>query len=127
MQRQALSKKVFVIGLDAMDPRLTHQYVDMGIMPNVKTLIEKGSARHDLMLLGAMPTVTPPQWTTLATGAYPMTHTCTGFFRQGGDINLLKLNFDSRDCKAEQLWNVTADAGYTGPAALGRPAATTPI
>ena len=112
MQRQALSKKVFVIGLDAMDPRLTRQYVDMGIMPNVKTLIEKGSARHDLMLLGAMPTVTPPQWTTLATGAYPMTHTCTGFFRQGGDINLLKLNFDSRDCKAEQLWNVTADAGY---------------
>ncbi len=112
MKREALSKKVFVIGLDAMDPRLTRQYVDMGLMPNVKTLIEKGSARHDLMLLGAMPTVTPPQWTTLCTGAYPMTHNCTGFFKQGGDINLINLNFDSRDCKAEQLWNVTAEAGY---------------
>ena len=112
MKREALSQKVFVIGLDAMDPRLTRKYVDMGIMPNTKTLIEKGSARHDLMLLGAMPTVTPPQWTTLATGAYPMTHNCTAFFRQGGDLDKISLNFDSRTCKAEQLWNVTAEAGY---------------
>ena len=112
MKREALSKKVFVVGLDAMDPRLTRKYVDMGIMPNVKKVIERGSARHDLMLLGAMPTVTPPQWTTLATGAYPMTHDCTAFFRQGDDINKLLLNFNSQDCKAEQLWNVTAEAGY---------------
>ena len=95
MQRRKIADKVFIIGLDAMDPRLTRKYVDMGLMPNVKKIIEKGSARHDLVLLGAMPTVTPPQWTTLATGAYPMTHNCTGFFRQGGDIDLLQLNFDS--------------------------------
>lgn len=112
MQRRKIADKVFIIGLDAMDPRLTRKYVDMGLMPNVKKIIEKGSARHDLVLLGAMPTVTPPQWTTLATGAYPMTHNCTGFFRQGGDIDLLQLNFDSRNCTAEQLWNVTAEAGY---------------
>ncbi len=112
MDRKALTDKVFIVGLDAMDPRLTRKYVDMGIMPNVKKVIERGAQRHDLVLLGAMPTVTPPQWTTLATGAYPMTHNCTGFFRQGGDINLLQLNFDSRNCTAEQLWNVTAEAGY---------------
>ena len=28
----------------------------------------KGSCREDLVLLGANPTVTPPMWTTLATG-----------------------------------------------------------
>lgn len=33
MKREALSKKVFVVGLDAMDPRLTRQYVDMGLCP----------------------------------------------------------------------------------------------
>lgn len=112
MKREALSKKVFIVGLDAMDPRLTRKYVDLGIMPNVKEFIARGAARHDLVCLGAMPTVTPPQWTTLCTGAYPQTHDCTAFFRLGGDINLLNLNFDSRDCKAEQLWNVTAEAGY---------------
>lgn len=112
MKRDVISDKVFIIGLDAMDPRLTRKYVDMGIMPNVKKMIERGSARHDLVLLGAMPTVTPPQWTTLATGAYPMTHDCTAFFRQGDDIDKITLNFDSRNCKAEQLWNVTAEAGY---------------
>ena len=111
MKREAIADKVFVIGLDAMDPRLTRKYVDMGIMPNVKKVIENGAARHDLVLLGAMPTVTPPQWTTLATGAYPMTHDCTAFFRLGGDINKLNLNFNSQDCKAEQMWNVTAEAG----------------
>lgn len=112
MKREAIAEKVFVIGLDAMDPRLTRKYVDMGLMPNVKKVIEKGAARHDLVLLGAMPTVTPPQWTTLATGAYPMTHDCTGFFRQADDINKICLNFNSQDCKAEQMWNVTAEAGY---------------
>lgn len=111
MKRNALAQKVFIVGLDAMDPKLTRKYVDMGLMPNVKKVIERGSARHDLMMLGAMPTVTPPQWTTLATGAYPMTHNCTAFFRQGGDLDRVMLNFNSQDCKAEQLWNVTAEAG----------------
>ena len=107
----AKASKVAVLGIDAMDPRLTRKYVDMGIMPNTKKIIEAGSCRHDLMLLGSMPTVTPPQWTTLATGAHPQTHGITAFYRQGGDLDKVALNFDSTNCKAEQLWNVTAEAG----------------
>ena len=30
------SNKVFVIGLDGMDPSLTKKYMDQGKMPNVK-------------------------------------------------------------------------------------------
>ncbi|MBQ2448711.1 MAG: alkaline phosphatase family protein, partial [Peptococcaceae bacterium] len=59
----------------------------------------------------ALPTVTPPQWTTLATGAYPSTHGITAFYRQGGDLDMVNLNFDSTKCHAEQMWNVTAEAG----------------
>ena len=109
--KMAKASKVAVLGIDAMDPRLTRKYVDMGIMPNTKKIIEAGSCRHDLMLLGSMPTVTPPQWTTLATGAHPQTHGITAFYRQGGDLDKVALNFDSTNCKAEQLWNVTAEAG----------------
>ena len=107
----AKASKVAVLGVDAMDPRLTRKYVDMGIMPNTKRIIEEGSCRHDLMLLGSLPTVTPPQWTTLATGAQPATHGITAFYRQGSDLDKVALNFDSTNCKAEQLWNVTAEAG----------------
>ena len=107
----AKASKVAVLGVDAMDPRLTRKYIDMGIMPNTKKLLEAGAAREDLVLLGALPTVTPPQWTTLATGAYPSTHGITAFYRQGGDLDMVNLNFDSTKCHAEQMWNVTAEAG----------------
>ena len=107
---QVFAQKIFNIGVDGMDPRLTRKYVDKGIMPNVKKLIERGSCRHDLAMVGAMPTVTPPMWTTLATGAYPGTHGITCFFRYTGP-DTIGYNFDSRFCKAEQLWNVFAEAG----------------
>ena len=62
--------KVFVIGIDGMDPKMTRRMVDEGKLPNIKKMIEMGSARKDLRILGAMPTITPPMWTTMATGAY---------------------------------------------------------
>ena len=65
MERKALTDKIFCIGIDGMDPRLTRKYVDEGKLPNVKKLIERGACRHDLAMVGAMPTVTPPMWTTL--------------------------------------------------------------
>lgn len=111
MQRKTYADKIFCIGIDGMDPRLTRKYVDEGKMPNVKTLIERGACRQDLSMVGAMPTVTPPMWTTLATGAYPNTHGITCFFRATSEPDLIAYNFDSRNCKAEQLWNVFAEAG----------------
>ena len=74
--------------------------------------MEKGSAREDLVLLGGMPTVTPPMWTTLATGAYPVTHGITAFFNQHPDkLDTVIYNLDSRMCHAEPLWNVFAETG----------------
>ena len=107
-----LTSKIFVCGVDAMDPRLTRKYVDMGIMPNAKKMLEKGAARQDLVMLGCMPTVTPPQWTTMACGCTPQVHGITSFYRLGGDLDMINMNLDSRRCKAEQIWNVTAEAGY---------------
>lgn len=106
------SEKVLVIGIDGMDPRLTKYHMEQGYMPNLEKLLEAGAAREDLVLLGAHPTITPPMWTTLATGAYPMTHGITDFWRQDPDhLGLRNYALDSRICKAEQMWNVTAEAG----------------
>ena len=110
MERKA--EKLFVLGIDGMDPRLTVKYVKKGLMPNTKKLIERGACREDLVMLGGHPTVTPPMWTTLATGAYPCTHGITAFSRPSDTVpGAFVYNLDSRNCKAEPLWNVTAEAG----------------
>lgn len=77
MKRQAYTNKLLVLGVDGMDPRISKRMMDDGRMPNLKKFREKGSTRDDMVLLGAIPTITPPCWTTLATGAYPGTHGIT--------------------------------------------------
>ncbi len=110
---EAKDRKVLVLGVDGMDPRLSNKYLRKGVMPNLQKLIDRGSAREDLMLLGAYPTITPPMWTTLATGAFANTHGITGFYRraEGKPLDTIEYNMDSTKCLAEQMWNVTAEAG----------------
>ena len=138
-QRKALTDKVLLLGVDGMDPRLTRKYVDMGILPNLKKYIEQGAQRHDLTMLGGHPTVTPPMWTTMATGCYSNVHGITGAFKKGSDLGSMVYNMDSRLCKAEPLWNVLVEAGIyqqkpayrhwfgTGLALLGPHQVITPI
>ena len=78
----SLSEKVFVLGVDGMDPRMTKKYLDAGKMPHLAEFIKRGSCREDLVMLGGVPTITPPMWTTLATGANPSTHGITCFWGQ---------------------------------------------
>lgn len=105
-------RKVFVLGVDGMDPRMTKKYLDAGKMPHLKKFIERGACREDLVMLGGVPTITPPMWTTLATGANPATHGITDFWGQDPEnLDTLLYNMDSTRCKAEQMWNVTALVG----------------
>ena len=77
---KAMADKVLILGVDGFEPSLAKQFMDEGRMPSLKKYVERGSARENLVLLGAHPTVTPPMWTTLATGAYPATHGIISFF-----------------------------------------------
>ena len=111
MERKARTNKILLLGVDGLDPSLTKQYIEEGLLPNLKEYVERGAQRDDLVMLGGHPTVTPPMWTTLATGCYSNVHGITGFFRKGSDLDKTAYNIDSRNCKAEQLWNVFAEAG----------------
>ena len=109
---KARSEKVLVLGVDGMDPRITRRMIDEGKLPHLKALKEQGAMRDDLVLLGAMPTITPPQWTTLSTGSYPETHGITCFYAQHPtELDKITYNLHSASCRSEQLWNVTAEAG----------------
>ena len=59
-----ISDKILVLGIDGMDPRLTRKYIDTGDMPATKELLARGAGREDLVMLGGMPCITPPMWTT---------------------------------------------------------------
>ncbi len=110
--RKTINEKILLLGVDGLDPRLTTKYVKEGKMPNMAEYIRRGASAKDLVLLGGHPTVTPPMWTTLATGCYANVHGITGFSRNiPGHIDRVGYNMDSRLCKAEQLWNVFAEAG----------------
>lgn len=105
-------RKVMVLGLDGMEPDTAKRMLEAGKMPNLQKLLECGAAREDLELLGAMPTITPAQWTTLACGCYPSVHGVTDFWNQAPDaLDTIIYGLDSHLCQAEQLWNVTAEAG----------------
>ena len=81
-------------------------------MPNVSKLLAMGAANVHYEMIGGHPTVTPPMWTTLATGASPYVHGVTDFFKRGENIGDAVYNFDSRNCQAEQYWNCLL---YTSP------------
>lgn len=104
--------KVLVLGIDGMDPKMTRRMVDEGKLPHIKQFIERGSARQDLVMLGAQPTITPPMWTTMATGAYPMTHGITCYWNPyGSTLDTFQFAFDSRQVLVEQIWETAANAG----------------
>lgn len=105
-------KKVLILGIDGLDPRYMKKCMEKGLMPNTEKFLARGAAEKDYEMICGQPTVTPPMWTTLATGASPRVHGITGYYRHNSeDRGVLEYNFDSQYCRAEQLWNVTAEAG----------------
>ncbi len=111
MRKGAYTDKVFVLGVDGLDPRYSKKRLREGKMPNLQKFIDAGSCRDDLVLLGGHPTVTPPMWSTLACGCNSNVHGITAFNRQGSELDKTMPNFDSRNCKAEPMWNVLAENG----------------
>ena len=111
LRTKGLTDKLLMRGIDGMDPRFTKRMIAEGKMPNTKKLMEMGSCRDDLMLLGAVPTITPPMWATLGTGCYPMTHWIMDYNLSGDDKEITYAAFYSTFLKVQPLWNITAEAG----------------
>lgn len=71
--------KVVILGFDGADARLTEQYMDEGILPNLSRLRDSGS-------YSPLGTTTPPQtpvsWSSFATGWNPGKHGIFDFLRR---------------------------------------------
>ncbi|MDA8226425.1 MAG: alkaline phosphatase family protein [Desulfitobacterium hafniense] len=109
----AKTNKIMFLGLDGADPMLIKRLTDEGKLPNFKKMLEIGVSTEDLGMQGALPTITPPNWASLATGAWPNTHGITCFWNHtvGKPLDVLDFGWDSELCKAEYIWNAFDRAG----------------
>ena len=73
------ARRVLVVGIDGAVRKLIDQHIAEGICPNFKRVFENGV--KSLNSLCPMPTITPPNWTTISTGCYPITHQITDYWR----------------------------------------------
>ena len=65
------AKKVVVLGVDGLDPKLLQKFVDQGRMPNFEKLIAEGDFKP---LQTSMPPLSPIAWSTFITGMDPGGH-----------------------------------------------------
>jgi len=102
-------KKVVVLGWDGAHPEMIHRY--RAELPNITALMQRGV--FAVNCLAPYPTITPPNWTTLATGAWPGTHglTCFWMHHEGDELDQLSSAFDSRQVRAEYVWEAMERIG----------------
>jgi len=100
-------KKVAVIGFDCAEPHLIQKHIAEGHLPTFKKLFNGGVLAENC--LSPFPTITPPNWASIATGAWPGTHNVTDFHLHKEGTSQVNANtfegFSSENCKAEFIWD----------------------
>lgn len=106
-----LPERVVVIGLDAPITKSILRCIGEGKMPHVARLVKEGVWCDNCLV--PHPTITPPNWTTIATGAWPGTHgiTCFHLHEKGLPLNREWQAFNSNEVKAEFIWEAVARGG----------------
>jgi predicted AlkP superfamily phosphohydrolase/phosphomutase len=108
-----LPAKVAVLGFDCAMPHLIEKHIAEGYLPNFKRLIEAGVIAENC--LPVYPTITPPNWATIATGAWPGTHGITDFWVPTPGVTPDNSEtveaFSSQRWQAETIWDALDSAG----------------
>lgn len=97
-----MAKKLVLLGWDAADWEVIHPMIEKGLMPSLKSIIEKGVSGNIATL---EPVFSPMLWTSIATGKRADKHGVLGFTEP---------NFSSRGVnpvstfsrKTSALWNI---------------------
>ena len=72
----ALVKRVVIVGLDGLEPALTRQYLDEGLLPNLAKLKANGTYTE---LATTCPPLSPVAWSSFTTGTNPGKHNIFDF------------------------------------------------
>jgi predicted AlkP superfamily phosphohydrolase/phosphomutase len=100
-------RKVFVVGLDAATWELVLPWAEAGVMPTVARLLREG-ARADLR--STLPALTPPGWTSAATGRNPGKHNVFNFYKAtAGGLGRAPVTLG--DLRSPRVWDIAAQHG----------------
>jgi len=100
------TKRVIVLGLDGFAHLHLCDFIDQGVMPNLKTLTEQGTLSR---MNSVYPTVSNVAWASFQTGANPGEFGVFGFAELDRNLGLFIPN--SGDLKTSTLWERLSDAG----------------
>ncbi len=79
VRRKGTSKKMIILGLDGLDPKLTERWMAEGKLPNLRKLAETG---YYGPLRTTFPPLSPVAWSTFATGVNPAKHNIFDFLNR---------------------------------------------
>ncbi|MFQ5809826.1 MAG: alkaline phosphatase family protein, partial [Armatimonadota bacterium] len=107
----ARPKKLVLIGLDAPIPHRVLRLVEAGELPTFGRLLAEGVYAENCLV--PHPTITPPNWTSIVTGAWAGTHgiTCFNVHNPGDPLDEIHQGFTTDDCKAEYIWDAAERGG----------------
>jgi predicted AlkP superfamily phosphohydrolase/phosphomutase len=100
--------RVLLIGLDGATFRVLDPLMRDGEMPFLRGLVESG-ARAELR--SVIPALTPPAWTSLATGRSPGRHGILDFFRKTAPSSSHIRFLGGDDVSVETVWSIAHRKG----------------
>ncbi len=109
ISRKARTRRVVIVGLDGLEPKIAEKMMAEGELPNLKTLKEQGAYSR---LGTTLPPLSPVAWSTFQTGVNPGAHNIFDF-----------LSRDKRTCLPELSSTATDRPPYRyriGPLKFGK-------
>jgi len=92
--------KVFLIVIDGAEWKVINPLIEEGKLPNFKKLKEEGSYGY----LISPTCLSPPEWTSIATGKKPEKHGINNFTKNGRLVTSL-------DVKSKFIWELIGESG----------------
>jgi len=103
------AKKALIIGLDGVPHSLLNQYMEDGMLPNLKKILSQGFILQPMN--ASIPDVSSVSWTSFATGVNPGEHGIYGFMDLAPERYSLYFP-NSRDVQAPTFWEILGKTSH---------------
>ncbi len=102
-----MKPEILIIGLDGMHWGLLNQFINNGLMPNVKKIVKGGAYSP---LITPFPPLTPVAWTSFQTGLKPENHGLMDFFYRE-EKSYMAYPYDATMNKGKSIWKYLSEKG----------------
>lgn len=100
-------KKVVILGVDGLDPKLVEEGFQKGLLPNLQKIASEGTYEK---LETVMPPQSPVAWASFMTGSEPAKHKVFDFIKRDRETYLPDLVFSDpkrSPIQAQPFWEIT--------------------